>query len=263
MQTFTKIQILALATGLGCAAEAATTEPLPIGGRPVPEFAGVDTLIRNFIQDDSRNIEAGVVGISRGGRVIYLRSFGWLKTPTSPADNGTPLPETALMRVASLSKLITAAAIHELDTDGAFGAQGLGRKAFNLAGNSGVLNVEPFGGSPDLRASFITVSHLLGHAGGFLQEADPFHRLQEVANTLGVAAPPSHADLIRWRLGLPLDYFPGAYSTIQRAMFWSWRKFCPRLCVGLAPSSASVDAMVESFTLRQELYGRTWHEREA
>src|SRR5436190_22490535 len=77
---------------------------IPISGRPVPNLAQLDTIMSDFMTDPSRNITAGVLGVSRGGRAIFLHGYGTL----SP---GTNLPETALFRLASVVKPITAATI--------------------------------------------------------------------------------------------------------------------------------------------------------
>lgn len=214
---FTSRSLLSLAAWLGLAANAncATTEPLPIQGRPVPQLTAVDAFIRGFMEDDSRNIQAGVVGISRGGRCIYLRAFGWLRAPVSSSDSGTPLPETALMRLASVSKVITAATIHELDSDGTFGPQGLNRKAFDLNGNGGILGIVPIGAPPAGVYADISLRHLLGHAGGFRRTDDPFGTLHDIANALGTPSPPTRQGLIRWRLGQPLADTPGAQSILS------------------------------------------------
>lgn len=195
--------------GALAAAKTASAE-LPISGRPVPALSGIDDAIEEFMEHPSRQISAGVVGVSSGGKTVYLRSFGWLQKPAHGVA-GIPLPETALFRIASVSKSITAAAIHELNTDGALGAAGLNRRAFNLVGNGGVLNVTPFGQLGDADFSLITISHLLGHAGGFRRDNEPYGMLRTVANDLGVSSPPQISEIMRWRLGKPLTDTPGQF----------------------------------------------------
>ena len=201
------------------------TAQLPISGRPVTHaadgtsitsFSTIDTKIQTFMQNNG--IEAGVVGINRGGRTIYLRSFGWLEKPiiwdVFPEPiiifPGIPLPETAMLRVASVTKVVTAAAIHAMAEDNLLGPAGLNRKVFNLAGNGGLLNVDPAGGLGDPDFANITISHLLGHAGGFRRADDPYNNIRQVAIDLGVPSPPTFYDIMRWRLGRPLADVPGA-----------------------------------------------------
>ena len=132
---------------------------LPISGRPVPALAQLDTIMNNFMSDAGRTIPAGVLGVSRGGRVVYLRAFGSL-------SSGANLPETALFRLASVVKPITAAAVHRFAQTGGFGATNLQRRIFNLSGNGGVLSIAP-PAAVDARAQNITLGHLLNHSGGW------------------------------------------------------------------------------------------------
>src|SRR4029434_307441 len=105
---------------------------LPISGRPVPALSYLDTIMTGFMEDPDRTISAGVLGVSRGGRVIFLHAYGELRP-------GVNLPETALMRLASVVKPFTAAAVQNFSQAGGFGATNLQRRVFNLSGNGGVL----------------------------------------------------------------------------------------------------------------------------
>jgi CubicO group peptidase (beta-lactamase class C family) len=192
---------------------------LPVSGRPVTHaadgteitsFSLIDTKIQTLMQN--KGIDAGVVGINRGGTTIYLRGFGWLEKPGPAYPGGIPLPETAMFRVASVTKVVTAAAIHAMAEDNLLGPAGLNRKVFNLAGNGGMLNVTPFGGLGDPDFANITISHLLGHAGGFRREDDPYNNLRGVATDLNVLSPPTMNEIMQWRLGRPLKGVPGMQS---------------------------------------------------
>jgi CubicO group peptidase (beta-lactamase class C family) len=181
---------------------------LPISGRPVPSLAQLDTIMSDFMSDPSRNITAGVLGVSRGGRAIFLHGYGTL----SP---GTNLPETALFRLASVVKPITAAAIQTFSANNGFGAAQLQRRAFNLSGNVGVLAVAP-AGTPDAFAQNITVGHLLNHSAGWDRNQPnpgdiPINRVR----TAGIAmnnpdALPTRRQLIDWALQFALNFAPGA-----------------------------------------------------
>ena len=195
---------------------------LPVSGRPVthaadgteiPYFtsaqpASIDSRIRALMENNA--IDAGVVGINRGGRTIYLRSFGWLEKPGAVHPAGIHLPETAMFRIASVSKLITAAAVHSMQAENLFGAAGLNRKVFFLSGNDGMLFVPPPGVIWDSDFANVTISHLLGHRGGFRRSDDPYNNIRKVANERGVDSPPSVFEIMRWRLGNPLADVPGA-----------------------------------------------------
>ena len=181
---------------------------LAISGRPVPNLNQLDTIMSNFMTDANRTIPAGVLGVSRGGRVIFLHAYGTLVA-------GTNLPETALFRQASVVKPVTAAAIQQFSATNGLGATQLQRRAFNLAGNGGVLNVAP-AGTPDGNAQNITVGHLLNHSAGWDRNQPnpgdiPINRVR----TAGLAmnnpdALPTRPQLIDWALQFALNFAPGA-----------------------------------------------------
>ena len=178
---------------------------IAISGRPVPTMTAFDGIMSNYMQ--TSGITAGLLGIMRDGRTVYLRGFGNL--PTSE-----PFPENATFRIASLSKPVTAAAIRMLASDGAFGANGIDRKAFNLTvngtNNGGLLSITPFQSLGDSRMAQITIRHLLDHTSGF-DGPDCIFRdgSRQVANDLGLNAPPSRVDRIRWMLHQTLTSTPG------------------------------------------------------
>jgi len=205
-----KTLLLFLLTALAAHAD------LPVSGRPVPALSTFDTIMQQELADSSAT--AGVLGISRNGRVVYLRSFGYLD------DGSTLLPETALMRIASCSKPFAAAAVRQLADSGALGGNGLQRRVFNLTvngvNNNGLLNVTPFlipgvDVLGDNRYADITVAHLIDHSGGFNRAEgprDPTFRSREIAEQMGVSSPPSRHNVMRWMLGRPLFWTPGTVN---------------------------------------------------
>ncbi len=198
---------------------------LPISGRPVSQFLFIDNWIRGFMEEQTRDITAGVVGISRGGKVIYLRGFGYL-------HSGAALPEHALFRQASVVKPITAAAIHRFDAAGGFGTNAaterLLRRAFDVAGNNGLLNVmlPPGLGLGDPLMTQITVGHLLNHSAGWDRNPQPITDAWgndfPITRVRGAGiqmnqpdALPSRPQMIGYALQFPLNYAPGAATYTQ------------------------------------------------
>ena len=194
---------------------------LPISGRPVPQLAQLDNIMISFMTDPSRTISAGVLGISRGGQVVFLRAYGSL----SPGVN---LPETALFRQASVVKPITAAAIQRFSQTGGLGASQLQRRAFNFSGNGGILNLTlpPATALGDSRCAQITVGHLLNHSAGWDRNSQPitnpwfrdFPITQVRAAGIQMNQPdalPTRPQLMGWALQFPLDYAPGAATYTQ------------------------------------------------
>lgn len=180
---------------------------LPVSGRPVPALANLDNIMRDYMDDPNRTISAGVLGISRGGRVIFLHAYGYL----SP---GVPLPETTLMRLASVVKPVTAAAIHRFSDTNGLGPAQLQRRAFNLSGNGGVLAVSP-PATPDAQCQNITIGHLLSHSGGWDRDMPPpgdipINRVRDAGVAMNNPdALPTRRQLVDWALQFPLNFPPG------------------------------------------------------
>lgn len=191
---------------------------LPVSGRPVPGMAAFDSIMTNYLA--ANNITAGVLGISRNGRIEYLRGFGWLRAPAG-GNPGEPLPENALMRTASTVKPITAAAIRQFSADGGFGTNGLDSRAYNnlIIGTSGLLNVTPSPALGDSRHADVTLNHLILHQGGFDRNVDPpgdvMFKSRAVAAALGVNSPPSNRHIMRYMLGQSLQWAPGTVSNLN------------------------------------------------
>ena len=198
---------------ISCACVVATgrstaTTP-PSAGAEVPELAMFDTIMQGFM--DTHDISAGTLAIMRNGRIVFDRVYGW-----RDADRTQRLQPQAMMRVASLTKPFTAAAIRKLVADGALA---LDSRVFDLGdGNGGLLAVQPFG-EPDVRLGDITINHCLQHRGGWDRgiAGDHTYRELQVAADMGVPSPPGRTNMVRWIMGQPLQHAPGstyAYSNI-------------------------------------------------
>lgn len=191
----------------------ATTHSIPIGGDEVPALAHVDALVLDFMAE--RGISAATVAITRNRALIFSRSYGW-----SDEARSTPLAQDALMRIASISKPITAAAVRRLIAEGAFTLDSL---VFNLdprnAESSGLLSLEPFPSLSDPRLASITVRHLLEHKGGWDRDlaGDLTYVETAIASAMEIPSPPGRENTLRFILGKPLQHDPGtkaAYSNI-------------------------------------------------
>src|SRR6476660_8816240 len=178
---------------------------LPMTGTYVPELQGVDTLLQNFMV--GKPIPGGTIAITHNDQVIYERGIGY-----SDAAHTLPMQETALMRLASVSKPVTATAIQQLAKDGQLN---LNAKVFNISGNGGLLNVTPYNGTlGDSRLRDITVEELLEHKGGWNRDTagDLAFRDVQIATALGVSSPPGIANTARYILSQPLPFTPGPTS---------------------------------------------------
>jgi CubicO group peptidase (beta-lactamase class C family) len=101
--------------------------PLPVRGRAEPELAAFDRAMQQFMRE--RSIKAGTLAVMKGGRIVLARGYGY----RDPA-RGLPLGPEAPLRLASVSKPITLAAVLKLIREGKLS---LDTKVFVL------LNVQP------------------------------------------------------------------------------------------------------------------------
>jgi CubicO group peptidase (beta-lactamase class C family) len=191
----------------------------PAQGIFVPELAAFDTLMQDFMS--ANGITAGQLAITRHGSVVFDRAYGW-----QDEQKSKPLPVGALMRIASLSKPFTAAAVQKLLVKGSIA---LNSRIFSFAdGDGGLLRLEPIfedrtKRKVDPRLKDITVEHCLFHRGGWDREVpgipDWTRQERKIAKVITgkFAPPPSRVDTIRYIMGLPLQFTPGsryAYSNI-------------------------------------------------
>ena len=189
--------VCVLTAGIARAGQPAEKGPSP-RGFPVPELAALDRLLPPLME--KWRLPGGAVAIAKDGRLMVARGYGLAEVPKR-----RPVEPDSLFRIASLSKPITAAAILVLVEQGRLR---LDARALDLLGP-----VEPPAGkSLDPRFGRITVRQLLQHTGGFDRQvsSDPMFRSIDVAGDLGVAPPAGPAAILRWMLGRPLDFEPGA-----------------------------------------------------
>lgn len=150
------------------------------------------------------NLRGGIsVAISKGGRLVFAKGFGY----SDLADSVAMQPFNVL-RVASVSKLVTAVAVMRLVEQGKLN---LNQKVF---GPTGVLNDNVYLAMKDRRMANITVRNLLDHSGGWTTRyGDPMFMPYIVAEGMGRELPVSMEDIIRFMQGKSLHYAPGAYSS--------------------------------------------------
>jgi N-acyl-D-amino-acid deacylase len=190
-------------TGVAAVPSFAQAAGVPITGDADPALAGFDDLMTGFLE---RTCAPGAaLAVTKAGRLVYARGFGF-------ADEGIPVEPTALFRIASISKPITATAILKLAEAGKFG---LDDPAVDLASAERL----GIGAESDPRCRAITVRHLLNHTAGWDRDVsgDPIAMPRRVAKTLGKSLPVGPEEVVRYAMGRPLDFDPGqkyAYSNV-------------------------------------------------
>ncbi len=181
-------------------------------GIAVPELAHCDEAVRQFVQ--RWNVLGASVALTKDGRLVYDRAFGYADVART-----VPLQPYHLLRVASVSKSVTALAIMKLVEEGRLS---LSHPVF---GPGGYLNGPAYTREiKDPRLCGITVQHLLEHTAGWDRSigcdgggGDPVEFPTHVAAVMGVANPVGDSTLIRYLLRQGLNYAPGtrfAYCNI-------------------------------------------------
>jgi CubicO group peptidase (beta-lactamase class C family) len=199
MQNRTALYCVLSLFGLLWLHERAAAEEKPLTGAAVAEFVPLDAAILRYM--DRIHCQAAAVAVSRDGKLLYSRGFGW-----GDADRKTATPPDVLLRIASVSKPITAAEIKKLIRDKKIA---LDTKVFPLLG------LKPYNGKEgDRRLETITVGQLLEHQGGWDREKsyDPMFRLAEIEKALQRKDPPGPKHVIEYMLAQPLQFAPGERS---------------------------------------------------
>jgi N-acyl-D-amino-acid deacylase len=177
---------------------------LPVTGVHVPELSAFDQLMQDIMQDQSTT--AGVLAVSKDGRVVYQRGFGWLDS-----DHSIPVEPDTPMRLASVEKALTRALIEELADRGDLALDDL---VFCVSGAStcGILDIDPYDSQlGDDRLLDVTVRHLVEHRGGWNRGTsfDPQFYAPNIVAALGVPSPPTRYNIVEYMLSQPLQFTPG------------------------------------------------------
>ncbi|MCF0167534.1 MAG: beta-lactamase family protein, partial [Bacteroidales bacterium] len=131
--------------------------------------------------------------------LLFAKGYG-MSTDTTDMTPGT------IMRIASVSKLITATAIVKLMEQGALG---LDSKVF---GPEGILNDESFTETiTDKRYFDLTVENLLRHQSGFTNRfGDPMFRTNDIMLMNQLDSLPDHNTLVKCVIKRKLAFDPGS-----------------------------------------------------
>jgi N-acyl-D-amino-acid deacylase len=179
--------------------------PLPVSGPPSPELTGFDPVVLGVM--GRWGLQGGALALSKDGRLVFSHAYGW-----ADPQAGLAYQTDSLCRIASDSKPVTAMAILRLLDQGKLSLED---KPFRMLSDL----QPPVNATIDPRLYEITIQNLLQHTGGWDSEQSFDPQYQPLtyweAGVLGIGAPPSAVDIIRFMLSVSLDFDPGtkyAYS---------------------------------------------------
>lgn len=164
----------------------------------MPELAKMDRDMRNFAK--RWWIKGLSLAVMRNDSLVYAKGYGW-----ADEEKGEEMGPGVIMRVASVSKLITAAGIMKLVEEGRLH---LDDRVF---GPDGILSDEDFTSSIRERGYYnITVEHLLRHEGGLsVRRGDPMFTTRDLMAIHRLDNAPDQNTLTRIALGRRLAFQPG------------------------------------------------------
>ena len=164
----------------------------------VPELHDMDSIMRRYLKRWELN--GAQLAVTRNDSLLYVKGYGW-----ADKERNVLMEPCHIMRMASVSKLVTAVGIMKLQE---MGRLKLSDKVF---GPQGILNDTTYTNSiRDKRYYDITVEQLLRHKAGFNNYAgDPMSSTRYIMMQNRLTTPPTHRELLRILLRRHLGYTPG------------------------------------------------------
>jgi N-acyl-D-amino-acid deacylase len=152
---------------------------IPVTGSYSKPLAVIDDTMVKFMK--LHQIPAATVAIMKDGQIVFWH--GYHGYGYSDRNQSIPTAPDTLMRIVSISKPFTAAAINNLIKEGKLT---LNSKIMDI------IDIQPFKGKViDPRWYNITISHLLAHKGGWDRNAtsvvfDPVFLSLDIQNEMGL-----------------------------------------------------------------------------
>lgn len=164
----------------------------------IPELEGLDKKVRYYMR--KWQFKGASLAITRNDSLVYAKGYGW-----ADEANGVQMEPGHILRMASVSKLLTAVGIMVLQDQGMLSIKD------TVFGPSGILNDSLFVGTiKDRNHHKITVEHLLRHQGGF--HRDPLFSSRDVKHQLQLDHAPEKEDFYRLVLSRRLRFMPGSWQ---------------------------------------------------
>ncbi len=171
---------------------------VPVTGEPGTDLEPINELLLKTLTDN--NIPGATLTVARDGMIIYERGFGY-----SDLEQQTPMAANTTLRIASISKPMTAVAVLLLVDDGQLKLDDhvidslVRDKRFALPKDA------------DPAWSRVTIRQLLQHSGGGNRDKskDPMFELLAISRALELKQLARIPDIVRYQLSRPLDFEPG------------------------------------------------------
>lgn len=162
------------------------------------ELAGLDRKVRAYMRKWA--IKGASLAISRNDSLLYAKGYGW-----ADEEAGIPMEPYHIMRMASVSKLITAVGIMVLQDRDSLSIKD------TVFGPNGILRDLPAASLiKDPNYHKITVEHLMRHQGGFYR--DPLFSSRDVMHQMQLDTPPCKEDFYELVLSKRLRFMPGTWQ---------------------------------------------------
>ncbi len=162
----------------------------------IEELKGLDKKVNKYLKQ--WHIKGASLAIMRNDSLLYAKGYGWADEELSEE-----MEPSHILRMASVSKLITAAGIMVLQDRDSLSIKD------TVFGPSGILNdsiITSF--IKDKKCHDITVEHLLRHQGGFSR--DPLFSSRDVMKQLKLDHSPTKEDFYKVVLNRRLRFKPGS-----------------------------------------------------
>jgi len=168
-----------------------------VTGSSLAHLTGLDDVFQRFMR--RHGIRNGSFALVHEGELVMSKGYTWAEEGVAITQPSTPF------RLASLSKIFTAAAIDRLLLEGRIQHS---TQAFPFLG---VTSAALASQAVDPRTATITVDQLIDHRGGWDNRfaVKPTGRLRDIATALGITTMPTRNQLIQFQYGEPLQFPPG------------------------------------------------------
>ena len=165
----------------------------------IPDLLAMDKKVNAYL--NKWHMKGASLAITRGDSLVYAKGYGW-----ADEENGLEMTPRHILRMASVSKLITAAGIMVLHDRGDLNIND------TVFGPSGILNDSTITALiKDKNYYKITVEHLMRHQAGFRR--DPLFSSRDVRHQLQLDHAPEAEDFYRVVLNRRLKFAPGSWQS--------------------------------------------------